>query len=161
MAKVDKTVLKETRLAVLFTAALTLVMNAVFLILSRWDMTVLWGSLLGLGGASLDFFLMGLGVQKAVSGEKKQAKNVIRLSQQGRLLMLAAVLVIAFSVPVFSRIAAVLPLFFPKIWVRLRAFSDPGIRSGGRPAGDAPFPDPEADPPADTADFADNGGDGA
>ena len=135
MTKVDRTVLKETGIAVVFTAVLTLLMNAVFLIGSWWDLTVLWGSLLGFAGASLDFFLMGLGVQKAVTRDEKSARNVIRLSQQGRLMMLALLLVVAFTVPVFHKVAALLPLFFPKIGVRLRAMFDPKIKNAGREDG--------------------------
>ncbi len=129
--KADRTVLKETRYTAAVTAVLTLLMNAVFAILSRWDMTVLWGSLLGSCAAVLDFFLMGLGVQKAVSAEGKSAQNIIRLSQQARLLMLAVILVIAFALPVFHKIAALLPLLFPKIGVRLRLLLDPEIKGSG------------------------------
>ncbi len=141
--KADRTVIKETRRTAAFTVLLTLVMHAVFLVLSRWDMTVLWGSLLGLFGAVLDFFLLGLGVQKAVSSDEKTAKNVIRISQQGRLLMLALILVIAFSVPIFNKAAAILPLFFQKIGVRLRALFDPEIRNAGSKNANGSLPDIE------------------
>ena len=53
--KADRTVLKETGRTAAFTFVLTLVMHAVFLIGSWWDLTVLWGSLLGLAGAVADF----------------------------------------------------------------------------------------------------------
>lgn len=129
--KADRTVLKETGRTAAFTFILTLAMHTVFLIVSRWDLAVLWGSLLGLAGAVADFFLLGLSVQKAVSSDEKTAKNIIRISQQGRLMMLAVILVIAFAVPAFNKLAAILPLFFQKIGVRLRALFDPEIRKPG------------------------------
>ena len=141
--KADRTVLKETGRTAAFTFILTLVMHTVFLIASRWDVTVLWGSLLGLAGAVADFFLLGLGVQKAVSSDEKTARNIIRISQQGRLMMLAVILVIAFTVPVFHKLAAILPLFFQKLGVRLRALFDPEIRNSGSGKRDASLPDIE------------------
>ncbi len=149
-AKVDQTVRKETVRIALFSVLLTLLMNAVFLILSRWDITVLWGSLLGLAGGVLDFFLMGLGIQKAVAEEPARAKNIIRLSQQGRLLMLAVLLAVAFALPVFHKAAAVISLLFPKLAVRLLAFLDPGMR-GGKAKGDRAAAETET---------AENGGEG-
>ncbi|MBR6705823.1 MAG: hypothetical protein IKI84_03980 [Clostridia bacterium] len=142
--KADRTVLKETGRTAAFTFLLTLVMHAVFLIGSWWDLTVLWGSLLGLAGAVADFFLLGLGVQKAVSSDEKTAKNIIRISQQGRLMMLAVILVIAFTVPVFHKLAAILPLFFQKIGVRLRALFDPEIRNPGSGNKGSSLPDIES-----------------
>ncbi len=130
MAKIDQTVLKETRLTALATLLLTVVMHLVFICGGWWNIKVLWGSLLGAVTAVADFFLMGLTVQKAVSQEQKSARNTIRLSQQGRLLMKGAVLCLAFAVQCFHPVAAVLPLFFPGLHVRVRPLWDKSVKRG-------------------------------
>ena len=128
--KIDPTVRKETRLIALFTLCLTALMEAVYLIIGRWNMQVLLGGLLGAFFAVLNFFLMGLGIQKALTQEAADAKNLMRISQSMRLLMLGLVLVVAFSVPVFDPIATVIPLFFPRIAILLRPVYDPEFRKG-------------------------------
>ena len=71
MAKVDKVVLKETKYIALWVIIFSLIMEAVFLIINKWDYTVLLGNLLSGAVGVLNFFLMGLGVQKEVMQEKK------------------------------------------------------------------------------------------
>ena len=71
MAKVDKVVLKETKYIALWVIIFSLIMEAVFLIINKWDYTVLLGNLLSGAVGVLNFFLMGLGVQKAVMQEEK------------------------------------------------------------------------------------------
>ena len=127
---IDPTVKKETRLIALWTALLTLLMEAVFLILGKWDWTVLFGGLLGACAAVLNFFLMGLGIQKALGQEAKDAKNLIRLSQSLRLLMLGLVVVLAFVVQVFNPVATVIPLFFPRVAILFRPLYDPEFKKG-------------------------------
>lgn len=46
MKKVDKTVLRETGYIALFVILLSVLMQAVFLIIGKWDYTVLLGNLL-------------------------------------------------------------------------------------------------------------------
>lgn len=75
--KVDGTVRKETIYIAAAVLILSMLMQAVFLIIKRWDYTVLLGNLLGGGVAVLNFFLMGLTVQKATSEDEKRAKTVM------------------------------------------------------------------------------------
>ena len=128
---VDPTVKKETRLIAAWTAGLTVLMESIFLILRQWDLRVLFGGMLGAFFAVLNFFLMGLGIQKALTQEAGDAKNLMKLSQSLRLLMLGLVLVLAFSVPAFNPLAAVIPLFFPRIAILLRPLYDPDFRKNG------------------------------
>ena len=67
--KVDGTVRKETIYIAAAVLILSMLMQAVFLIIKQWDYTVLLGNLLGGGVAVLNFFLMGLTVQKATSAD--------------------------------------------------------------------------------------------
>ena len=132
MAKIDPTVLKETRLTACAVLLLSAVMNLVFAVGGWWDLTVLWGTLLGAFTAIADFFLMGLTVQKAVSQDQKSARNTVRISQQLRLLMKAAVLCVAFAVKCFHPAAAVLPLFFPRLHILLRPLWDKSLKGSGK-----------------------------
>ncbi len=120
MKGIDPTVRRETLYIAAWTLLLTALMEAVFLILSRWTLPVLWGGLFGAFAAVLNFFLMGLTVQKAVGKEEKDAANLMRLSQMGRMLLLVAVGLLAALIPFFDLIAALIPLFFPRIAVAVR-----------------------------------------
>ena len=73
--KIDKTVRRETLFVAVYTVILSALMEAVFLLIGKWDYTVLLGNLLGAGGAVLNFFLMGLTVQSAVMKDEKDAKT--------------------------------------------------------------------------------------
>jgi len=77
MKKIDATVLKETGFIAAFTLILSLLMQSVFLIIGKWDYTVLLGNLLGYLAAVGNFFLLGLTVQSAVEKEEKEAKSLI------------------------------------------------------------------------------------
>jgi len=79
--KVDGTVRKETIYIAAAVLILSMLMQAVFLIIKRWDYTVLLGNLLGGGVAVLNFFLMGLTVQKATGEEEKRARTLMHTSQ--------------------------------------------------------------------------------
>ena len=84
MAKIDKVVIKETKYIALWVGILSLIMELVFVILAKWDYTVILGNVLGGGAAVLNFFLMGLGVQKAVTMEPKDAKQLIKIAILGK-----------------------------------------------------------------------------
>lgn len=118
--KIDTVVRQETIYIACVTLILSGLMEAVFLILGMWDYTVLLGNLLGAAAGIGNFFLMGLGVQKAVMQEEKDAKQTMRMSQTGRTFLLFVILVIGVVVPVFHSIAAVVPVIFPRIAVALR-----------------------------------------
>lgn len=122
MQKVDATVVKETKYIAAWVLLLSVLMEAVFLILRQWNLTVLWGNLLGAGTAVLNFFLMGLGVQNSLKKEDKDAKTAIRLSQLYRNLMLLAVALVGLLVSVFHSWAVIVPLFFPRIAIMFHPF---------------------------------------
>ena len=65
--KVQPAVRQETARIAAGTAVLTVIMVAVFLILGRFDWTVITGALLGYLAAVGNFFLMALTVQKAAA----------------------------------------------------------------------------------------------
>lgn len=124
--KPEKVVLKNTVYIAAVTLILSVLMQAIFLIVGFWDITVLWGNLYGAVLAIGNFFLMGLTVQKAVTKEEKQAKTVMRLSQMGRLfgmlLLIVAAVVVDKSVKqveIFNLLSLVIPLLFPRVAIML------------------------------------------
>ncbi len=119
-ANVDHTIRKNTRYIVLVVLILTVLMEAVFLIIGKWDITVLFGGLLGAVTAVVNFFLMALGVQKSLEKEEKDAKAGMKVSHSLRMVMLVVVCAIAALLPgVFNLAAVVIPLLFPSVGARL------------------------------------------
>ena len=100
--KVDKVVSKETKYIALGTMLLSVLMEAIFLIIGRWDYTVLLGNLLGASTAVFNFFLMGLAVQKAVEMDEEEAKKKMKTSLTIRTQMILIVALLGGVVPVFN-----------------------------------------------------------
>lgn len=124
MGKIDNTVWKETKYIAGFVLVLSVVMQAVFLALGKWNYTVLLANLLsGLAGI-LNFFMMGITVQKALTKEEKDAKAAMKVSQMYRTLFLAVILILGFTLPCFDMWATVIPFFFPRIAIAFRPFFD-------------------------------------
>ena len=121
--RVDPTVKKETLFVSIVTLILSMLMESVFLIIGRWDISVLLGNVLGAGIGILNFFFLGLGVQKAVSADEKKAKEIMRGSHALRYAFMIVLLVISLIFPkVFNVIATVISLLFASVGVYMRAF---------------------------------------
>lgn len=129
MSKVDKTVLKETKYIAAFVVIFSALLQAVFLILQKWDYTVLLGNLLGASTAVGNFFLMGLTVQKAVTKDEMEAKKVIKTSQTLRNFGLFVIGMIGVLAPVFNTITVLVPYFFPRIAILLKPFVDKSYKN--------------------------------
>lgn len=124
MQKVDKTVAKETIYIAVVTLILSMLMQSVLLIIHFWDYTVLLGNVLGYTAAVLNFFLMGLTVQKAVTMSEDEAKTRVKFSQMLRLFMLVLFAIAAGVCKCFNLIAFVIPLLFPRIAITFRPLLD-------------------------------------
>ena len=120
MNKIDKTVKKETLFVIEVSLILSVLMQAVFLIIQKWDYTVLTGNLLGFFGACGNFFLMCLSIQSLVNKDEKDAKKRMQLSQAGRMLLLFGIVVLGVVLDCFNTIALVIPILFPRIAVAIR-----------------------------------------
>lgn len=121
MKKIDSTVLKETAFVAAVTLVLSALLQSVFLVIGKWDYTVLLGNVLGAAAGIGNFFLMGLTVQSSLGLEVKDAKSRMKLSQTLRTLLMFAVAVVGYLVPVFNLITVVIPFLFPRIAVTVRA----------------------------------------
>jgi len=124
MIKASKIVIKETLYVCIVTLALSFVMQLAFFFSGKWDYTCITGNILGGGAMVLNFFLMGLGVEKAVGKDEKEAKNVLKLSHTLRTVLMFVLLVIGVALPYFSTLATIIPIIFPRIAVFLRPLWD-------------------------------------
>lgn len=126
--KLDPVVKKETGYIALWTLILSVLMEAVFLILRKWNLPVLFGNLFGGGAAIGNFLLMGMTLTRALTMEQKKAKMTAIISQIGRYLLLALAMVLGFKLPFLNPWATLIPLLFPRFAIMLRAIK------GGEPA---------------------------
>lgn len=116
--KIQKAIWQETRNIAAGVIALSAVMQAVFFLIGKWDMTVLWGNLLGAGYAILNFFLLGLTVQKvAADADEKRGKSLMQFSYSTRMFFTMVVVFLGISVPLFHWIAVFVPQLFPRITI--------------------------------------------
>ena len=119
--KVQPAVKKETKNVAIYTVVGVVVMWVGFLILHLiwpekipFDYRVILGGIGGGAVAVLNFFLMGMAVQKAVSEtDEAGAKRRMQASYSQRNLILAIVL------PCFQFAAGILPLLIPGTAIKL------------------------------------------
>ncbi len=120
MKKLDATVRKETEYIALFVLLFSAVLEAVFLIMGKWDYTVLLGNLLGGGAGIINFLLLGITLQNAVKKEGDARRALIKLSQTYRFLFLIGMAVLGMALPVFHNVTTLISLFFPRLAIALR-----------------------------------------
>ncbi len=118
--KIDQTVKHETSYIAAVALILSVLMEAVFLVIGQWSYKVLLGNILGAGIAVLNFFLMGLTVQDAVTLDEKQAREKMKLSMTLRSMLLMLTAVLGIVVPFLNAPATIIPLFFVRIAVAFR-----------------------------------------
>lgn len=99
-------------------------MQAVYLIIGRWDYTVLLGNLMGCIAAVGNFFFMGLTIQNALGKDEKQVRNAVRLSLTLRMLILAVFVGLGVLLDCFNTIAVIIPFAFPRIAIAFRPLYD-------------------------------------
>lgn len=121
LKNVQPAVKKETKRVVMITGAGLILMWILFAILHYtmpdkvpFDYTVILG---GIGGgviAVLNFFLMGLAVQKAASAtDEGTARMKLKASYSQRFMMMILWVIVAIVAPCFQFVAGIAPLLFP------------------------------------------------
>lgn len=88
-----------------------------------------WNVVLGgIGGgivASLNFFLMALTVQRITSLEdEQQARKTMQFSYSRRFALQVAWMLVAILAPCFQFVAAILPLLFPTLGIKIKGILD-------------------------------------
>lgn len=112
--------MKETRYIASFVLIFSVLTQAIFLIIGKWDYTVLLGNILSGGVAIMNFFLMGITVQSAVNKEDKEARGTMKMSQSLRTLLLFAAAALGVLLPCFHTVTSLIPLFFPRIAIAFK-----------------------------------------
>lgn len=120
MIKADAAVKRETEYIAYFCVLLSVIMQAGFVFLKRWDYTFFLGNLLSLTAAVLNFYFMGITIQKAVNMNEQNAKKLMRASQRLRKACMFAAIVIGVIMPCFNTLAVIIPVFFPRLAVAFR-----------------------------------------
>ena len=123
MKKLDPTVIKETLYVLGYSLIFSGIMQIAFIVTDHWNYTVILGNILGVVAAVGNFLLMGITIQNAVEKEEKDARSLMKVSQSMRMVMLFVVALIAYLVPVFNVLAAVIPYLFPRVAVMIRSFT--------------------------------------
>ena len=99
---------------------LTGIMLAVYALIGRFSLKVLWSAALGAGAVLLNFFVMILALLQAEKrGSPEKGQLYVRATYALRLVLLAAVLILALKSKVFDPLATALPLCFQPIAVWL------------------------------------------
>lgn len=116
--KIEPAVKLETKHIAIGVAAMSVLMEIVFVVIGQFDYTVLLGGLAGAAIAILNFFFMAMDVQKAVHRDTPdEAKLLMHHSQQKRLLLIGAAFVVGVKILNLHWVALLLPLFFPRITI--------------------------------------------
>lgn len=136
MKKIDKVVLRESLYIAVWTFIFSLLMQAVFLIIGKYDINVLFGNLLGALVAILNFFIMGVSLTRALEKDEKEAKQTMKTSSVLRNFFMFVFLVI--GILFFNIVAVILPIFFPRIAIALRPLFDKNYAKSNGNASDEP-----------------------
>ena len=121
LENVQPAVKKETKRVVMITGAGLILMWILFAILHftmpdkvPFDYTVILGGIGGGAIAGLNFFLMGLAVQKAASAtDEGTARMKLKASYSQRFMMMILWVIVAIVAPCFQFVAGIAPLLFP------------------------------------------------
>lgn len=124
---IQPAVKKETKNVAIYTSVGVVLMWIVFFILHMvmpekvvFDFTVILG---GIGGgfiAVLNFFLLGLTVQKVASSDDEEfARKFMKSSYSQRMMMQAVWIVVAIAAPCFQFVAGMIPLLFPGAGIKI------------------------------------------
>ena len=127
--RIDPAVKKETLYILGTSILLSVVMELVFWLTGHMDYTVPLGNLLGVGISVLNFFLMGLTIQRSIGLDEKAASDKLKLSQMLRMLMVVALAAVGVGLPCFHALAVVIPLFFPRLAIAVRPLLDKDLQS--------------------------------
>ena len=124
---VQPAVKKETKRVVKITAVGLILMWILFAVLHftmpdkvPLDYTVFLGGIGGGAVAVLNFFLMGLAVQKAASAsDEGTARIKLKASYAQRFLMQILWVILAIVAPCFHFVAGIAPLLFPGTGIKI------------------------------------------
>lgn len=119
--KETKNVAVSTAIGIVFMVVIFAILHGVMPEKVPFDYTVILGGLFGGAVAVLNFFLMGITVQKVASmDDEKDAKSVMKNSYSKRMMLQIIWVIIAIAAPCFQFAAGILPLLFPGAGIKIR-----------------------------------------
>ncbi|MGM9625350.1 MAG: ATP synthase subunit I [Eubacteriales bacterium] len=122
-------ILKETVKVIIGEAVVLIIMFLVFVILGRFDSTVLLGGLLGACSNILYFFLMCLGLNGVIAEEDNdKQKKKLSLSYHMRLILLAVLLAVGLKLDYFNNIALIIPVLMTRPIITVAEIFGKGIK---------------------------------
>lgn len=121
-----KIVFRETAIVACGEVICTGVMVTIFALVGRFDITVLWGAVVGAVLSVLNFFFMAvvatLAADKAEQQDVEGGQKLIRASYPIRILVLAVILIACAKSGRFHVLALVLPLIFVRPTLTIAEF---------------------------------------
>ncbi len=121
-----KIVYRETAIVACGVAICSAVMIAVYALMGKFDLTVLWGGLAGTLLSVGNFFFMAIGTSmaadKAEAQDVKAGQLLVRNSYMIRLVVLFAILFACAKSGVFNLFALVLPLVYVRPTITIVEF---------------------------------------
>ena len=124
---------KETKYIACASLVGLVIMLVVFLVLHQimpekvpFDYRVVLGGLVGSLVAVLNFYLMGLTVQKVASSpDEETGRRFMKASYSRRMMLQMVWVILAIALPCFQFAAGIVPLLFPGAAVKLKAIKKP------------------------------------
>lgn len=114
------------------TVVLSALVQVVWAVFFKYDLSVFLGGLWGGTFAVVNFVLMGLTVQKvARESDQLAAKRRMQASYQMRMILIILATVLAIIVPGISWVMAVISLFFPRLTILVMPLFRPDLRKKG------------------------------
>ena len=102
------------------------IMVIVFAVLGYFALSVVWGALLGVFCATLNFFLLALTLEYALGKGARKAQGIMGLSYTVRIVIIAVIVVFAIKSPHINYVATAIPLLFPRIVIYVINFLNKG-----------------------------------
>lgn len=123
--KVDKVVKRETIKIGIGILVFSSIVQVVFLILGKYSLAVLLGSVYGGVIALLNFFFMGLAVQGATAMEdpneaKRKMQSSYSMRQLGLLFTIGAGVYISVHYGIFHWLPILLAVFYPRLTITIQ-----------------------------------------
>lgn len=134
--RIDKSVRETTGFILVWVLVLSVIMEAVFLMIGQWNVSVLTGNLVGVVAAVGNFFFMAMTIVKIVnSGNTEGLNQRLGASKSLRYLGLVLVCVVAIAVLKTNVYATLLPLLFPRIGEHMYQYAKKPSATAGEDKG--------------------------
>ena len=123
---------RQTLYILIGSFALACIMVIAFFAFGYFSMPVVYGALLGVFAATLNFFLLALTLEYALGKGARKAQGIMGLSYTIRIVIIAVIVVFAIKKPYINYVATAIPLVFPRIVIYLLNFLNKGKKEADK-----------------------------